>query len=65
VAPVRAAIVGAALAITVLVTTITFGASLNNLVSHPRLFGWNWDYALLSGFAGQEDMPPAANRHGV
>jgi hypothetical protein len=56
-APVRSAILGAVLAVTVLVTTVTFGASLNGLVSHPALYGWNWDYALLSGFAGQEDLP--------
>ncbi|HEY5092856.1 MAG TPA: ABC transporter permease, partial [Acidimicrobiales bacterium] len=56
-APVRSAILGAVLAVVVLVTTVTFGASLDNLVSHPSLYGWNWDYALLSGFAGQEDLP--------
>ncbi len=56
-APVRSAILGAVLAIVVLVTTVTFGASLNNLVSHPTLYGWNWNYALLSGFAGQENLP--------
>jgi hypothetical protein len=56
-APVRSAIVGAVLAVVVLVTTVTFGASLDNLVSHPKLYGWNWNYALLSGFAGQEDLP--------
>jgi hypothetical protein len=55
--PVRSAILGAALAMTVLVATITFGASLNSLVSHPSLYGWNWNYALLSGFAGDEDLP--------
>jgi hypothetical protein len=56
-APVRSAILGAVLAVVVLVTTVTFGSSLDNLVSHPSLYGWNWNYALLSGFAGQEDMP--------
>jgi hypothetical protein len=56
-APVRSAILGAVLAVAVLVTTVTFGASLDNLVSHPSLYGWNWNYALLSGFAGQENMP--------
>ncbi len=56
-APVRSAIFGAVVAIAVLVTTVTFGASLNNLVSHPALYGWNWNDALLSGFAGQEDLP--------
>ncbi|MGC2485286.1 MAG: ABC transporter permease [Acidimicrobiales bacterium] len=35
-APVRSAIFGAVLAIAVLVSTVTFGASLNNLVSPPR-----------------------------
>jgi len=55
--PVRSAALGAALAVTVLVTTITFGASLDSLVSHPPLYGWNWDYAMLSGFGGAEDLP--------
>jgi MacB-like periplasmic core domain/FtsX-like permease family len=57
--PVRSAILGAVLAVAVLVGTITFGASLDNLVSHPALYGWNWNEALLSGFAGQEDLPQA------
>jgi hypothetical protein len=56
-APVRSALAGAVLAVTVVVTTVTFGASLDNLVSHPRLYGWNWDYALLSSFSGAEDLP--------
>jgi len=47
--PVRSAILGAALAMIVLVGTVTFGASLNALVSHPALYGWNWDYMLVSG----------------
>jgi hypothetical protein len=46
--PVRSAIVGAALAVLVLTTTVTFGASLDSLVSHPALYGWNWDYAIES-----------------
>jgi hypothetical protein len=45
-APVRSAIFGAALALMVGVATVTFGASLNSLVSHPALYGWNWDYEL-------------------
>jgi FtsX-like permease family/MacB-like periplasmic core domain len=57
--PVRSAMLGAILAITVLVGTITFGASLDNLISHPALYGWNWNGAMLSGFAGQEDLPRA------
>ena len=55
--PVRSAIVGTVLAVTILMTTLTFGASLNGLVSRPSLYGWNWNYAILAGFAGAEDMP--------
>ncbi len=50
--PMRPAIVGAALAATVLISTITFGASLDHLVSTPRLYGWNWSYALSGGDGG-------------
>jgi len=55
--PVRSAIAGAVLAVTVLVMTVTFGASLNALVSHPSLYGWNWDYSILSSFDGAENLP--------
>jgi MacB-like periplasmic core domain/FtsX-like permease family len=48
--PVRSAILGAALAMIVTVATVTFGASLDTLVSHPTLYGWNWTYALSPGF---------------
>jgi hypothetical protein len=54
--PVRSAIVGAALAITVVIATATFGASLNTLVSHPVLYGWNWNYEL-NGGGGVGDIP--------
>lgn len=47
--PVRSAILGAALAVVAVVATVTFGASLSSLVSHPALYGWNWDYVLASG----------------
>jgi MacB-like periplasmic core domain/FtsX-like permease family len=47
--PVRSAIMGAALAMIVTVATLTFGASLDTLVSHPALYGWNWTYALSAG----------------
>jgi hypothetical protein len=43
---VRSAILGAALAVVVVTATLTFGSSLHTLVSHPALYGWNWDYAL-------------------
>ncbi len=55
--PVRSAALGAVLAIAVLVATITFGASLDALVSHPSLYGWNWNYAMLASFGGAEDLP--------
>ena len=44
--PVRSAILGTLLAVIVVMATLTFGTSLNTLVSHPALYGWNWDYIL-------------------
>jgi len=58
-APVRSAVFGAVVAVVVVVTSITFGASLNSLVSQPALYGWNWNYVLLAGFSGAEDLPDA------
>ncbi len=54
--PVRSAIVGAALAMIVVVGTVTFGTSLHTLVSRPSLYGWNWDY-VLSGGGGVGAVP--------
>ncbi len=54
--PARSTIFGATLAVVLLVTTLTFGASLSTLVSHPRLYGWNWTYALF----GNSGVPPQA-----
>ncbi|MGD0853357.1 MAG: hypothetical protein ABSA07_08370, partial [Acidimicrobiales bacterium] len=45
-APVRSALVGAVLAVMIVGATLTFGNSLGTLVSHPALYGWNWNYAL-------------------
>lgn len=56
---IRSALAGAVLAVVVVTSALTFGSSLRFLVSRPPLYGWNWDYALLSGFAGQEDLPAA------
>jgi hypothetical protein len=47
--PVRSAVLGAVMAVIVVVGTATFGASLGSLVSHPSLYGWNWDYMLSAG----------------
>ncbi|MDQ1425666.1 MAG: putative transport system permease protein, partial [Acidimicrobiaceae bacterium] len=47
--PVRSVMTGAAIAVAALVAAVTFGASMQHLVSNPRLFGWNWDVALVDG----------------
>ncbi|HTZ30183.1 MAG TPA: FtsX-like permease family protein [Streptosporangiaceae bacterium] len=57
--PVRSVLAGAVLAILVGAATLTFGASLSNLVSRPALYGWNFDYALYST-DGWGPFPPAA-----
>ena len=58
--PVRSAILGATLTVVVVIATVVFGASLNSLVSHPRLYGWDWNYAVLAG-GGAGDIPAAAS----
>ena len=55
----RSAILGAILAVTVVVATVTFGSSLNTLVSHPALYGWNWTYDM-DGGGGLGDIPGQA-----
>ncbi|HEX3979915.1 MAG TPA: ABC transporter permease, partial [Acidimicrobiales bacterium] len=55
--PVRSAIVGTVLAALILTATFTFGTSLTNLVSHPSLYGWNWNYEMVSAYGGAEDLP--------
>jgi hypothetical protein len=57
--PVRSAILGTVLAVVVLVGALTFGNSLDALVSDPPLYGWNWDYSLTAN-AGYGDIPLAA-----
>jgi hypothetical protein len=44
--PVRSALLGAVLAVMVVVATLTFASGLSTLVSNPRLYGWNWSYAI-------------------
>lgn len=58
-APVRSALLGAVMAVTIAAATLTFGSSLNTLVTHPPLYGWNWNYALTSNGNG---VPPQAAR---
>jgi hypothetical protein len=57
--PVRSAILGAILAVTVVVSTITFGTSMSTLVSHPALYGWNWSDEI-DGGGGLGDIPAQA-----
>jgi len=57
--PVRSATLGAVLAIVVVVATVTFGTSLHTLVSHPALYGWNWNYEMLGNYGGLADVPLA------
>lgn len=46
--PVRSVITASVLAVLVVMATLTFGASLSTLISHPALYGWNFSYALYS-----------------
>ena len=54
--PVRSALFGTALAVLMVVATLTFGSSLQTLVSHPALYGWNWSYAFEQTSGG--NVPP-------
>ena len=54
--PVRSASLGAALAVALVVATLTFGSGLQSLVSHPALYGWNWSYTLNPS----SNVPPQA-----
>lgn len=44
--PVRSTLLGAVLALTLVVATLTFGSGLQSLVSQPALYGWNFTYLL-------------------
>ncbi len=54
--PVRSVILGSVLAVIIVMSTLIFGASINSLVSHPALYGWNWSYELASEF-GSGNIP--------
>jgi hypothetical protein len=45
--PVRATMTGAVVAVVALVASVVFGASLDSLVHHPRLYGWGWEVTLI------------------
>jgi hypothetical protein len=59
--PVRSVLIGAVVAVAVVVATLTFGSGLRTLVSHPRLYGWNFNYAI-SSVGGGNNIPPVAGR---
>lgn len=54
--PTRSVMAGSVLAIGLIIATLTFASSLSTLVSHPPLYGWNWEFALNP----TNDVPPAA-----
>jgi FtsX-like permease family/MacB-like periplasmic core domain len=56
--PVRSALLGSVLAVGVVVGTLTFGSGLRTLVTHPALYGWNWNYAIEE--IGGGNIPPKA-----
>jgi hypothetical protein len=58
--PVRSALVGAVLAVALIVTALTFGNSLQTLISRPALYGWNWTYILNPTGSGSGNVPHVA-----
>lgn len=54
--PARSVIGGAMISVAIVVATLTFASGLHTLVSRPALYGWNWDYALVT----QNAVPPQA-----
>ncbi|MGC2487012.1 MAG: FtsX-like permease family protein [Acidimicrobiales bacterium] len=54
--PVRSTLIGTILAVTLLVSTLTFSSGLSTLVSLPSLYGWDWSYMLLPS----DVVPPHA-----
>ncbi len=58
--PVRSALLGSVLAVILLVATLTFGSGLRTLVTHPALYGWNWNYAIQE--VGGGHVPPLTQR---
>lgn len=54
--PVRSVLAGSVLAVALVVATTTFADGLSTLISHPALYGWNWNYLLNPSNA----VPPKA-----
>ncbi len=45
---VRANVLGSVAAVTAVVTSVVFAASLNGLITHPSRYGWNWNVLMQS-----------------
>jgi len=54
--PARSALLGTALAVSLVVATLTFSSGLTTLVTHPALYGWDWSYTLNAS----NTVPPRA-----
>ncbi len=59
--PVRSAVVGSVVAVSVVVATLIFGSSLDTLVSRPPLYGWNWT-VVMAAAGGVGVMPLAQTK---
>ncbi|MEO5840063.1 MAG: ABC transporter permease [Acidimicrobiales bacterium] len=53
--PVRSVLASIALASAALVVAMSFSADLEHLVHTPRLYGWDWDAAVVNGFGAIPD----------
>ncbi|HLW18145.1 MAG TPA: ABC transporter permease, partial [Actinomycetota bacterium] len=54
VVPVRSSLFSVVLAIVALTGALSFGASLDHLLSTPRLYGWNWDIHITTNNANDD-----------
>ncbi len=64
-APVRTTLVGAALGLAALVAAVTFGAALDHFIATPRLFGWDWDAAVVASDDPNGDLAAIESTPGV
>lgn len=60
--PVRATMVGTTVAMAATVAALVFAASLGDVVSHPRRYGWNWDQLLLEEAGYGSFAPPVVTK---
>ena len=47
--PVRSTLLGAGVAVIIVVATLTFGSGMRTLIARPSLYGFNWNYILAPG----------------